>query len=152
MVVAKLCRNLLEYPRTTAALHLNSPRRKSSDTVASLLIAARLIITSAASPLAEQVSVDKADRICSVAIMNFFLLMLSYQKPLTFFPGLLTWRVEWLSRSSVGIFSNIPGQPLHSPQLSTREVIGHSCQSAHRGMPDNTSAASPLAEQIILDP
>ncbi len=27
MVVAKLCRNLLEYPRTTAALHLDSPRR-----------------------------------------------------------------------------------------------------------------------------
>ena len=58
MVVAKLCRNLLEYPRTTAALHLNSPRRKSSDTVASLLIAARLIITSAASPLAEQIILD----------------------------------------------------------------------------------------------
>ena len=58
MVVAKLCRNLLEYPRTAAALHLNSPRRKSWDTVASMLIAARLIITSAASPLAEQIILD----------------------------------------------------------------------------------------------
>ena len=80
MVVAKLCRNLLEYPRTTAALHLNSPRRKSSDTVASLLIAARLIITSAAFPSAEQVSVDKADRVYSVAIMNVFVRMIIYQK------------------------------------------------------------------------
>ena len=58
MVIATLCRNLLEYPRATAALHLNSPRRKSLDAVASLLIAARLIITSAASPLAEQTILD----------------------------------------------------------------------------------------------
>ena len=58
MIAAKLCRNLLGYPRTTAALHLISPRSKSSDTVDSLLLAARLI-TPAASPLAEQVSIDK---------------------------------------------------------------------------------------------
>ncbi len=80
MVVAKLGRNLLEYPKSTAALHLNSPSRKSSDTVAILIIEARLIITSAAFPSAKQVSVDKADRIYSVAIMNFFVRMIIYQK------------------------------------------------------------------------
>ena len=51
------------------------------DTVTILSIAVRLIIASAASPMAVQVSVDKADRICSVAIMNVFALMDSYQKP-----------------------------------------------------------------------
>ena len=39
------------------------------DTVTILSIAVRLIIASAASPMAVQVSVDKADRICSTAIM-----------------------------------------------------------------------------------
>ena len=56
-------------------------------TVTILLIAVRLIINSAASPMAEQVSVDKADRICSVAIMNFLLLMPSHLKP----PYVLSW-------------------------------------------------------------
>ena len=50
-----------------------------------LSIAVRLIITSAAFPMAVQVSVAKADHICSVAIMNFLLLMPSYLKPLMFF-------------------------------------------------------------------
>ena len=40
---------------TTAALHLDSTCSESLDTVASLLIAVRLTITSAAFPLAEQI-------------------------------------------------------------------------------------------------
>ena len=40
---------------TTAAIHLDSTCSESLDTVASLLIAVRLTITSAAFPLAEQI-------------------------------------------------------------------------------------------------
>ena len=58
MDLAMLCRYLLGYPRTAAALHLDSTCKKSLDTVASLIIAVRLTITSASSPLAEQIILD----------------------------------------------------------------------------------------------
>ena len=46
---------LQKNPWTTAALHLDSTCRESLEAVASLFIVARLTLTSAAFPLAEQI-------------------------------------------------------------------------------------------------
>ena len=58
MDVATLCKYLRGYPRTTAALHFDSTGKESLDTVAILISTICLIITSAASQLAEQISLD----------------------------------------------------------------------------------------------
>ena len=76
--------------------------------------------------------------------------MHSCQTPLAFFPGLLTWRVEWISQISVGMF-------LKNPWTTAALHLDSTCRESLDTVASLfivvrltiTCAAFPLAEHIV---
>ncbi len=75
--------------------------------------------------------------------------MHSCQTPLALFPGLLNWRVEWISRISVGVLLINPWNTADLHLDSTcRESLDTGASLFIVARPTMTSAAFPLAETI----